>query len=117
MWIVKESGRQSSLWVCERRRGKVVARARRGEKKVMGRGVTELPCGCVEEEGGLSGNRAKCGRELVFGRGIDKLTIGMELRKEVGSFSVGMSWHFHLYSIHKGALLQSTVIFLIHTVR
>ncbi|QCD80089.1 hypothetical protein DEO72_LG2g408 [Vigna unguiculata] len=83
------NGRQPGLWVCERRRGKVLARARRGEKKVMGRGVTELPCGCVQgEEGGVSGNRASCGRELVLGGGIDKLTIGMELRREVGSFSV-----------------------------
>jgi len=86
------NGRQPGLWVCERRRGKVLARARKGEKKVMGRRVTELPCGCVQgEEVGVSGNRASCGRELVLGGGIDKLTIGMELRREVGSFP----WECH----------------------
>lgn len=49
MWVVKEMG-ANQVYRCERRREQVVERARRGEKKVMGRGVKEFLCGCVQEE-------------------------------------------------------------------
>jgi len=52
IWVVKEMG-ADQIYGCERRRGQVGARARRGEKKVMGREVTELLCGCVQEEEGV----------------------------------------------------------------